>query len=276
MIMRTTWRRGTALTVILAIMVGAVVFPFVWVVLNAFKTDTEIFGEPLGWPRHWVVSNFTTAWVTGGFAHYSVNSVIVSVSSTLLTLAVCLPAGYVFAKIAGPRVNLLFYVLLLTMTLPVEAIVVPIFYQMRSLGLLDSRLGLTLVVVAGGLPLGVFIMRNFFRDLPDTLAEAASIDGASTWRTFTHVMAPLSRPAILAVAVFAFLGSWNEYTLALLLLFSNKTMTIPLGLTQFQDQYNSNYGALFAGITMAMIPSIVVYLVLQRSFTQGLLAGSVK
>lgn len=274
--MRIRQWRSSVLTLILAVLVGAVIFPFAWVVLNAFRTNTEIFGEPLSWPQHWVIGNFAVAWTTGGFAQYSANSLIVSISSTLLTLAVCLPAGYVFAKIAGPRVNLLFYVLLLTITLPVEAIVVPIFYQMRSLGLLDSRFGLVLVVVATGLPLGVFLMRNFFRDLPDTLAEAASIDGASTWRTFTLVMAPLAKPAILAVAVFAFLGSWNEYTLALLLLFSNKTMTIPLGLTQFENQYNSNYGALFAGITMAMIPSIVVYLVLQRSFTQGLLAGSMK
>lgn len=274
--MRARTRVDLTLSIVLAIVIGAILVPFGWVVLNAFKSDTEIFGDPIGLPRRWIAGNFVTAWTTGGFAHYSANSLIVSVAATLLTLVVCLPAGYVFAKMAGPRVNLLFYLLLLTMTVPAEAVVIPIFYQMRSLGLLDSRLGLILVIVAGGLPLGVFIMRNFFKDLPDTLAEAAEIDGASTWRTFTQVMAPLARPAILAVAVFAFLGSWNEYILALLLLFSNETMTIPLGLTQFQDQYNSDYGALFAGITMAMIPSILVYLVLQRSFTQGLLAGSMK
>lgn len=269
-------RRSAILTALLAVIVGAVLLPFGWVVLNAFKSDSEIFGQTLGWPQSWTTANFVTAWTTGGFAQYSTNSVIVAVSATLLTLIACLPAGYVFGKLAGPRTNLLFYVLLLTMTLPIEAIVIPIFYHLRSMGLVDSRLGLVLVIVAVGLPLGVFIMRNFFRDLPDTLGEAAEIDGASSWRIFTHVMVPLARPAILAVTVFAFLGAWNEYLLALLLLVDNSTMTIPLGLTQFQGQYNSDYGALFAGITMAMIPSIVVYLVLQRSFTEGLLAGSMK
>jgi len=269
-------RRSIVITVILALLVGAVLAPFVWVILNSFRTDSEIFGQTLSWPRSWTLENFAVAWTQGGFGRYSINSLIVAVSATILTLVVSLPAGYVFGKLAGRKTNLLFYVLLITITLPIEAIAIPIFYQMRSMGLVDSLVGLTLVIVGTGLPLGVFIMRNFFRDLPDSLSEAAEIDGASTWRTFTHIMIPLAKPAMLAVVVFSFLAAWNEYLLALLLLFNNATMTIPLGLTQFQGQYNSNYGALFAGITLAMIPSILVYLILQRSFTEGLLAGSTK
>jgi raffinose/stachyose/melibiose transport system permease protein/N-acetylglucosamine transport system permease protein len=264
------------ITAVLAIVIGGIMMPFGWVVLNSFKSNSEIFGQGIGLPDRWIPGNFVTAWTTGGFGQYSANSVIVAVSATLLTLIAALPAGYVFGKLAGRVVNLLFYVLLLAITLPIEAIVIPIFYHLRSMGLVDSRLGLVLVIVAVGLPLGVFIMRNFFRDLPDNLREAAELDGAPTWRIFTLIMVPLATPAILAVTVFAFLGAWNEYLLALLLLYDNSTMTIPLGLTQFQGQYNSDYGALFAGITMAMIPSIVVYLVLQRSFTEGLLTGSMK
>jgi ABC-type glycerol-3-phosphate transport system permease component len=274
--MRTTKGRSAMITAVLAIVIGGIMMPFGWVVLNSFKSNSEIFGQGIGLPDRWIPGNFVTAWTTGGFGQYSANSVIVAVSATLLTLIAALPAGYVFGKLAGRVVNLLFYVLLLAITLPIEAIVIPIFYHLRSMGLVDSRLGLVLVIVAVGLPLGVFIMRNFFRDLPDNLREAAELDGAPTWRIFTLIMVPLATPAILAVTVFAFLGAWNEYLLALLLLYDNSTMTIPLGLTQFQGQYNSDYGALFAGITMAMIPSIVVYLVLQRSFTEGLLTGSMK
>lgn len=274
--MRTSQTRNATLTALLAVLVAAILFPFAWVILDAFRNNAEIFGEALSWPRRWRIDNFVTAWTTGGFAQYSTNSIITSVAATLLTLVVCLPAGFAFAKMAGPRVNLLFYVLLFTITLPVQAIVVPVFYHMQSLGLLNTRVGFVLQIVAIGLPLGVFIMRNFFRDIPDSMAEAAEVDGASTWHIFTRIMVPLAKPAMMAVAVFAFLAAWNEYTLALLLLVTNNTMTIPLGLTQFQSQYNRNYGALFAGITMAMIPSMFVYVVLQRSFTQGLLSGSMK
>ncbi|GAA4426590.1 carbohydrate ABC transporter permease [Georgenia halophila] len=269
-------RRSAIISALVAVLVGLILVPFLWVLTNAFKNDSEIFGETLSLPASWTLQNFETAWTQGKFAAYFANSVVVAISATVITVVVATPAGYVFGRLAGRGTGWLFYVLLVTITLPVEAIVVPVFYQMRAIGLIDSLTGLTLVIVATGLPLGVFIMRNFFRDLPDSLSEAAAIDGASTWRTFFLVMAPLAKPAMLAVTVFAFLGAWNEYLLALLLLFSNDTMTIPLGLTQFQGQYSSDYGALFGGITLAMIPSIVVYLALQRAFTEGLLAGSSK
>lgn len=269
-------RTSAFLTVILAILTGVILVPLIWVIMNAFKTDQEIFGRSLALPDSWAPTNFVTAWTTGGIGRYTSNSLLVAGSATLITVLVATPAGYVFGRLAGRRTRWLFYLLLVAITIPIESLAVPIFYQMRELGLVDRLLGLTLVVIATGLPLAVFIMRNFFRDLPSSLSEAAEIDGASPFRTFLHVMVPLAKPATLAVAVFAFLASWNEYLLALLLVFSDDTMTIPLGLTQFQGQYNSDYGALFAGITLAMVPSIAVYLVLQRSFTAGLLAGSTK
>lgn len=260
----------------LALLTLATMVPFVWVILSAFKNDTEIFGTPLGLPETWSLENFTTVWTAGGFGVYFLNSLIVAIGATILTVVVACPAGYVFGKLAGKVTNRLFYVLLISIALPIEAIIVPIFYQFKVMGLLDTRLGLVLIIVATAIPLGVFITRNFFRDLPDSLAEAARLDGASDWRLFLNIMLPLARPAVLAVAVFTFLAAWNEYLLALLLLLSEDTRTIPVGLTQFQGQYSSDYGALFAGIVLAMVPSILVYLLLQRSFTQGLLAGSVK
>jgi raffinose/stachyose/melibiose transport system permease protein/N-acetylglucosamine transport system permease protein len=268
--------RNAALTVPLVVLSALTMVPFAWVVLSAFKDESEIFGSPLGLPAHWTWDNFVTVWTRGGFDVYFANSAVVAVATTVLIVVVTCPAGYVFGKLAGRLTDRLFYVLLFAITLPIEAIVVPIFYQLRSLGLVDTRLGLVLVLVATGTPLGVFIMRNFFRDLPDSLIEAAEVDGASQWRTFASVMLPLARPAMLAVAVFSFLAAWNEYLLALLLLFDDGSRTIPVGLTQFQGQHSSDYGALFAGIVLAMVPSILVYVFLQRSFTHGLLAGSLK
>ncbi|TQM11534.1 carbohydrate ABC transporter permease [Pseudonocardia kunmingensis] len=268
--------RAAVLVGPLAVLTALTMVPFVWVVLSAFKDEGEIFGSPLGLPQNWTWVNFVTVWTSGGFAGYFVNSLVVAVAATALIVLVACPAGYVFGKLATRLTDRLFYLLLFTITLPIEAIVVPVFYQFRSMGLVDTRLGLVLILVATGTPLGVFITRSFFRDLPDSLAEAAKIDGASDWRTFLSVMLPLAKPALLAVAVFSFLAAWNEYLLALLLLFDDTARTIPVGLTQFQGQYSSDYGALFAGIVLAMIPSILVYVFLQRSFTRGLLAGSVK
>jgi ABC-type glycerol-3-phosphate transport system permease component len=274
--MRVDRMRSAVLAVPLAILTAITMVPFLWVIFSAFKNEGEIFGSPLGLPTSWTWTNFVTVWTRGGFDVYFLNSLTIAVSATVLIVVVTCPAGYVFGKVAKGLTNKLFYVLLLSIALPIEAIVVPVFYQFRSMGLVDTRLGLVLILVATGAPLGVFISRNFFRDLPDSLVEAAKVDGASDWRTFISIMLPLAKPAMLAVAVFSFLAAWNEYLLALLLLFDNSTRTIPVGLTQFQGQYSSDYGALFAGIVLAMIPSVLVYLFLQRSFTHGLLAGSVK
>ncbi|MFD1718692.1 carbohydrate ABC transporter permease [Georgenia deserti] len=266
----------TSLVVVVALIVGVTLVPFMWAITSAFKNDTEIFGDALGLPGTWRWENFVTVWTDGNFSTYFVNSALIAVAATLLTVAVTTPAGYVFGKLVTGRGRNLFYVYLLVMTLPVEAIMVPTFYQLREFSLVDSRLGITLVLVATGIPIGVFITRNFFRDLPSELMESARTEGAGDWRIFHTIMLPLAKPPVLAVAVFSFLGAWNEYQLAVLLLLSEENRTIPLGLAQFQGQHSADYGALFAGIVLAMIPSIVVYLVLQRSFTRGLVAGALK
>jgi ABC-type glycerol-3-phosphate transport system permease component len=274
--MRTVTRWHHGLVVLVAVIAGATMVPVLWALFSAFKNDTEIFGDPLGLPAHWRWENFRTVWTSGAFSTYFVNSAVIAVAVTALTVLVTCPAGYAFGKLTAGRSNGIFYAYLLVMTLPGEAIMVPTFYQLREMSLVDSRVGLGLILVAGGVPLGVFIARNFFRDLPNELIESARVDGAGDWRIFRSVMLPLAKPAVLAVGVFSFLGAWNEYQLALLLLFSQEKRTIPLGLVQFQGQYSSDSGALFAGIVLAMIPSILVYVVLQRSFTRGLVAGALR
>jgi ABC-type glycerol-3-phosphate transport system permease component len=209
--------------VLVAVIAGATMVPVLWAAFSAFKNDTEIFGEPLGLPGQWRWENFRTVWTSGDFSTYFVNSAVIAVAVTALTVAVTCPAGYAFGKLTKGRSNGIFYAYLLVMTLPGEAIMVPTFYQLREMSLVDSRVGLGLILVAGGVPLGVFIARNFFRDLPNELIESARVDGAGDWRIFRSVMLPLAKPAVLAVGVFSFLGAWNEYQLALLLLFSQES-----------------------------------------------------
>lgn len=276
---RTNWaalRRSTPAVAILILCVGVTLLPFLWAIANAFKTDVEIFGSSLLLPESFSFDNFVEAWTSGRFGVYFRNSLFVAVATMAITVAVACPAGYAFAKLAVRRHSWLFYVYLFALTLPAQTIIVPLFYQMRGYGLIDSLWGLSFVLVGIGTPFGVYLMRSFFLDLPDSLAEAARIDGAGEWAVFRRVMLPLSLPGILALAVFSFLSAWNEYLLALLLLVSDTKGTIPVGLVRFTNIHSSNYGALFAGIVLSMIPSILIYVALQRSFIRGLTAGADK
>lgn len=269
-------RRNPALLVVVIIVTAATLYPFAWAILGAFKSQQEIFGSPLLFPQEWQWDNFTTAWTTGRFGQYFVNSLLIALAVTVLQVAVACPAGYAFAKTKLRTFPWVFYIYLFGLTLPIQATIIPLFYQLKALGLVNTKTGLVIVIVATAIPFAVFLMRNFFRDLPDELVEAAKLDGANEWRIFWRVMLPMATPGLLALAVFAFLGAWNEFLLALLLLIDDTNRTLPLGLVRFQSEMTANYGALFAGIVLAMIPSILVYVMLQRSFIHGLSAGSVK
>lgn len=261
---------------VLTVFTAMSLIPFIWVIGSAFKDNTEIFGSTSFLPKQWQVDNFKEAWIGGRFGLYFRNTVFVAVATTVIGVAVAAPAGYAFAKTALRRAPALFYLYLFGITLPIESIVVPLFYQIKSLGLVNNLWGLILAMVGTGVPFGVYLMRSFFRDLPDALAESARIDGASEWEIFFRIMMPLARPGLLALGVFSFLGAWNEFLLSILLLISENNRTIPIGLLRFQQDNMSEYGPLFASITLAMIPSILIYVVLQRQFISGLAMGATK
>lgn len=261
---------------VLVIITFATLIPFVWVIASALKTDQEIFGSPFLLPKEWHWENFVIAWTEGKFTVYFWNSIVTAVAVTVITVAVACPAGYAFAKLSLRKYPSLFYVFLFGMTIPAQSVIIPLFYQLKSYGLVDTLLGFIIALVGLAIPFSIYLMRNFFRDLPDALMEAAIIDGASTWGVFWRIMLPLSKPGLLALSVFSFLSAWNEFLLSLLLLISNEKRTIPLGLVRFQDLHTSDYGVLFAGVTLAFIPSILIFALLQKSFIQGIASGSSK
>ena len=262
--------------VLLAFLTALSMVPFVWVIAGAFKDNAEIFGSTALLPETWRWDNFRAAWLDGQFGRYFLNTIIVAVVTTVISVAVAAPAGYAFAKTQLRHASALFYLYLFGITLPIESIIVPLFYQIKDLGLVNSLLGLILALVGTGVPFGVYLMRSFFRDLPDELGEAARLDGASEWQVFFRIMMPLAKPGLLALGVFSFLGAWNEYFFSILLLISEDSRTIPIGLVRFQQDNMSEYGPLFAAITLAIIPSILIYVVLQRQFISGLAAGATK
>ncbi|TVY07922.1 carbohydrate ABC transporter permease [Paenibacillus cremeus] len=261
---------------VLIILTLATLTPFLWVLASSFKTQSEIFGSASLLPRSWQWENFYTAWTEGKFGVYFWNSLTVAVSVMLLTALIACPAGYAFAKMRLRKHPWVFYLILFGMTMPAQSVIIPLFYQLKSYGLIDRLAGLIIAEVGLEVPFAVYLMRNFFRDLPDELVEAAYIDGAGTWGVFRKVMLPLSKPGIMALSVFSFLGSWNEFLLSLLVLVSNEKRTIPLGLVRFSNINTSDYGVVFAGVVLAFIPSILIYVLLQKSFVRGIASGSLK
>ncbi len=259
----------------------ATVLPMVWLVLNSVRSSREIFLEPFGLPSGVHVANYVGAWTVAHFGDYFVNSLVVTVVSVLFTVLLGAMAAYGLARFVFPGSQAVLFFFLGGMMVPLQLAVVPLFFEMGALGLLNSRLGLMLVYVASGLPFAIFILVGFFRSLPNELYESAQLDGCSPWRAFWSIMLPLAQPGLITVAVFTFLGTWNEYFLAFMLLSgrgSEAVRTLPLGLANLTivSQYRTDYGMLFAGLVLVMLPTLLVYAVLQRYVTKGVTMGALK
>ena len=271
------------LCVVLGSYLVCVVFPLVWLLYTSLKDDRQIFLNPFALPAlgdlHW--DNFTRAWTGAHFSTYFLNSVLVTGATLLATLLIAALAAYALARLRVPGGRLLHLLFLGGLMLPIQLAVVPLFFQMRDMGLLGSRLGLIAVYTATSLPFAIFVLTAFFRALPRTLQEAARIDGCGELRTFWSIMLPLARPGVVTVAIFTVLGVWNEYFLAFMFLSgegSEKARTLPLGLAEIAitSQYRSDWGVAFAGLVLAAVPSLVFYLFLQRHIVKGITSGAVK
>jgi ABC-type glycerol-3-phosphate transport system permease component len=256
-------------------------FPMVWVAYSSLKSDAAIFREPLALPDALHTENYARAWGQAHFGAYFGNSVLVTVASVGLIVWLGAMAAYALARFSHPLGRAAFGLLVAGLTIPAQLSVVPLFFELRSAGLLDSRLGLILVYTANGLPFSVFVLSAFFRSLPRTLYEAAIIDGCGEFSAFWKVLLPLAKPGLVTVAIFQFIGVWREYFFAFMLVnggSSGGVRTIPLGLANLSiaAEYRSEYGMLFAGIILVSLPILAVYLALQRHIVRGIAAGAVK
>ncbi|HWA82899.1 MAG TPA: carbohydrate ABC transporter permease, partial [Fimbriimonadaceae bacterium] len=227
-----------------------ILLPIGWVLISSVKTGAEIVGNPWALPTNLQWVNYRHAWDEAGIGPDFLNSLIVTVS----TLAILLPSGsmaaYILARYPFPGRNLVFGTFLGGMMFPNFLVIVPLFFLLRSLHLVDTKTGLVLVYVAYSLSFTVFVMTGFFQSLPGELGEAAMIDGCGHSGTFWRVMLPLARPGLVVVGIFNAIGLWNEYSLALVLMPSHENYTLPLGIANvtMTQQYQSDWGALFAGL----------------------------
>lgn len=260
----------------MALCVLVALFPIVWVVLSSFKTNREILSNGLQLPSTFSFSGYKQALEMAPILKFFVNSLIVSFASTALNVFILAMAGYVFAKKKFRFKNLIFGILSLSMVIPSTALMSPVYTVITKLHLYDTKMALILVYTALNMPISLMILRSAFAAIPTELEEAAYIDGAGFFRTFWQVMMPCAKGGLASAAVLAFLGSWNEFTFALLLTSSTSTRTLPLSLSYFTSKFSFNYTAMFAAITIAVLPSIIVFSIFQEQVCSSLTAGSVK
>lgn len=275
-----------ALLVVYALLITyavCVIYPMFWLVTTSLKPDSEIFLQPFALPRpdNLHFSNFALAWTDGHFANHLFNSLWLTVVSVAITVLLAAMAAYALARFSFWGARPAFFFFLGGLMIPIQLAIVPLFFQLKSMHLLNNRFGLLVVYLAFGFPFSIFILTGFFKTLPASLHESARIDGAGEFRAFWHVMLPLARPGLITVAIFLFLGNWNEFLVAFITLSGKDTErlgTLPLGLANLTitSQYRSNYGVAFAGLVMMLVPTLIAYLFLQKHLTKGITAGAIK
>lgn len=259
---------------VLGVLVVIVLFPMIGVFGLAFQGGLARAG--LAFPPDLTLDTLSRTWDEGRFDLALRSSAVVATSATLLTAVVSILAGYAFGVMRFPGSSVLFYLFLAGMVVPLEAYVVPLYYEERDLALLDTWQGLILALTASLIPFGIFWMRAQFKGIPKALIEAAQIDGASSWSVLRHVLLPLGRPAIASLAVLTFLWSWNDFLLTLILISSNELRTAQLQLGLFVGVRMSDTRALAAAALIVSIPVLIVYVVGQRSLIRGIFEGGVK
>ena len=270
-------------------------FPLYWIITGAFKTGREINATtPVWFPTEWDIGNFQRLFskrsaplfnmsigkyiITGptvpAAIRWLINTVFMSVASMLITCLTAAMAGYALAKKRFIGRGVVFSLGVCAMALPKQFILIPLLREMSALHLYDTIWAVIFPIV--GWPFGVFLLKQFAEGIPTEMTEACRIDGASEWRTFTDVMFPMIKPGVGACAIVTFINSWNDYFMQLIMLTSNKNLTISLGIATMQGESSTDYGLLMAGAALASVPIIIVFLVFQKYFTKGITMGAVK
>ena len=277
--------------VILVILAILFLFPLYWIVTGAFKPATDIYAtKPVWAPSEWVSTNFENLFnrrsaplfeifglqgptVPAAF-RWLINTVFMAVAAMILTCITAAMAGYALAKKRFRGRAILFGLIVCAMALPKQVILIPLLREMSDLHLYDTLWAVIFPTV--GWPFGVFLMKQFSESIPGEILEAARVDGSSELRTFTTIVVPMIKPGIGALAIFTFINSWNDYFMQLIMLSSGSNFTISLGIATLQAETSVDMGMLMAGAALAAIPIIVVFLVFQKYFTQGITMGAVK
>lgn len=254
------------------------IFAFIWIMVSSFKDNRELFASAWDLPNMLHFENYEKAWRLARMGNYFLNSVVVVSVSTFLILLASAPASYVLSRIPFPGREWVLNAFTAGMGVPFQVLLVPLFVLLTRVGLADSLPGLILVYVSLSLPFTIFLLTGFFRSLPSELEDAAAIDGASEFGIFWRVMLPLASPGIITAAIFNFIGLWNEYMLALVIISDQNKRTLSLALYGLQGsmQYTSDWVGLFAGVVIVMVPTFLLFIVMAERVIEGITLGATK
>ncbi len=253
-----------------------VLYPLFLMCLTSLKKNKEIFSNPFGFPKSIAFENYLNIFRNFNYEIFLRNSVVVSVVSILLILFLSAPAAYILAKYKFKLNNLIFLFFLAGIMIPIKLGTINIVQLMNSIGLFDSIFSLVLVYTAMGIPLGILILTGFIREIPEELSNAARIDGMNDHGIFLRIIVPLLSPALASVAIINILPVWNEFWFSLVLIRTNANKTIPLATASLIGQFETQWGAVFAVLTLSALPLMLLYIILSKQFLKGLLEGSLK
>ncbi len=266
--------KSTALHLFLMAMTVACLFPVFWMLRSSFMSNTTIFVDQSLIPRELNWHNYALAWTRGNFGVYFFNSMVYTVCVVTGIVLVASLAAFAFSRLSFPGRNVLFYIFIAAMMIPLPGSFVPLFVMMNKLHLTNTRFGYILCMINVGLPLSIFLLKTFFDKMPSDLEDAARIDGCNSLQIWWHVAMPLAAPALAVVVIYNALNVWNEYILAALLLNENDLMPLQRGLMVFNGAYQVDYPVLMAGLTITAVPIIGIYLLMQKHIVKGLSSGA--
>lgn len=256
--------------------IGVSIFPIIWVVMSAFKTNAQILSDPFSLPTQIDFSAFVYVFEKYDFVLYFINSLLICLSSTALSLVIFAMGGYVIAKYEFPGKNLLFVLFTITLLVPAQSKAQPIFTLVMNLKLYDNIWGVALVYLSMGLAMSMFILKATFMSIPKSLDEAAALEGASFFTIFWRINFPLAKSGLATAGILMFLSNWNEYFYASLLTSSNENRTLPLALQFFTESFSYDYTKLFAALTVVILPGILLYVFAQEQVQASVAATGVK
>ncbi len=262
--------------ILLACYAAVTLYPLYWLFISAFKTNADFLNNPYSLPAQWMVENITRAWDLGKMGTAMWNSTVVTVSAVLLTLVTGALAAFVLARFSFKLKGAVMGLFLLGMLIPIHSTLVPLFMIMNKTGILDTHWALILPYTAFELPIAIFLTAAYMGSIPKEVEEAAMIDGTGLWGIFGRIMFPLSLPVLSTVTILAFLRYWNDFAFALVFISKQSLKTLPLSLSLFSDGFGTDYALTMGAMAIAVIPTIIIFLIFQEQIMKGMVAGAVK
>lgn len=270
------WLLGIPKYVFLIFFVFISIGPMVWAFLSSFKTYAEINSSALSWPSSFSFKNYADAFKYAPIGKYFMNSILIVGISVLVTVTFVAMCAYVTARFEFALKPVLILMISASLMLPAQAISQPLFAIFKELHLYDTKLGLIIVYSAMGIPMSFFVMTSYYQTISTALEESAYIDGATFLQTFLHIILPLAKPGLVTIAMLQFINTWNEFYFALMLTSGDTARTIPIALNYYMGTFANNYSALFAAVVVTVLPTILIFIILQRQVMESLTSGAVK